>query len=98
MCRLFVILILFFLLCSSAVAQFNVVPGGAIVPNHGLQYVVPAGVPYYPNHYFPPGTYYDYGWRPTAPVSWLTYPFVPVPMTYDEPPRMRPSSGKAPYE
>jgi hypothetical protein len=83
MCKLLVTLILVFLLCSSAVAQFNVVPGGAIVPNHGFQYVVPAGVPFSYSH-TPPAAYYYFGWSPSAPVSWLSYPFVPVPVTRDE--------------
>lgn len=83
MCKLLVTLVLFLLLCSAAVAQFNVVPGGAIVPNHGLQYIVPAGVPFSYN-YFPADAYYTFGWRPTAPASGLSYPFVPVPMTRDE--------------
>jgi len=83
MSRFFVALVLFFLLCSSAVAQFNVVPGGAMVPNHGLQYVVPADMPF-SYRYAPPGAYHYFGWRPTAPVSWLSYPFVPVPVTRDD--------------
>jgi|GEM_PF-4671540 len=83
MCRLSLVLVLFFLLCSSAVAQFNVVPGGAIVPNHGLQYIVPAGVPF-SYSYYPLDAYYNFGWRPNSPVSWLSYPFVPVPVTRDD--------------
>ena len=81
--RLLITLVLLFLLCSPAAAQFNVVPGGAIVPNHGLQYIVPAGVPFSYSH-VPPAAYYYFGWLPSAPVSWLSYPFVPVPVTVDE--------------
>ncbi len=81
--RLSLTLVLLFLLLSPALAQFNVVPGGAIVPNHGLQYIVPAAVPFSYNP-FPAEAYYDFGWRRTAPVSWLSYPFVPVPVTRDE--------------
>ena len=83
MYRLFVTFVLFFVLCSSAMAQLNVVPGGAIVPNHGLQYIVPAGAPFYYSPY-PPAAYSYFGYRPSAPVSWLPYPFVPVPVTRDD--------------
>lgn len=97
MCKLLVTLVLFLLLCSSAVAQFNVVPGGAIVPNHGLQYIVPASVPFSYN-YYPADAYYTFGWRPTAPASWLSYPFVPVPMTRDESVLVRPELTDAAYK
>ena len=97
MCKLLVTLVLFLLLCSSASAQFNVVPGGAIVPNHGLQYIVPAGVPFGYSH-VPPAAYYGFGWRPSAAVSWLSYPFVPVPMTRDESVLVRPELTDAAYK
>jgi hypothetical protein len=83
MCRLLVALVLLFVLCSSAMAQLNVVPGGAMAPNHGLQYIVPSGAPFSYSHY-PPAAYYGFGWRPSAPISWLSYPFVPVPVTRDD--------------
>jgi len=95
MSRLFLVLVLFFLLCSSAVAQLNVVPGGAILPNGALHYIVPTGVPY-GHPYLPPGAYQFFGWHPTAPMSWLSYPYVPVPVTYDRPPRMRHTPDNAP--
>ena len=88
MSKLLLILAVFFLLCSSAVAQLNVVPGGAILPNGALHYVVPNGMPF-SHPYLPPGAYQFSGWRPTAPISWLSYPYVPVPVTYDPPPPMR---------
>ncbi len=95
--RSFLILVLFFLLCSSAVAQFNVVPGGAIVPNHGLQYIVPSGVPFNYN-YFPADAYYTFGWRPTAPLSWLSYPYVPFPVTRDDSVSLRLRAGDDAYK
>ena len=97
MCRLFVTLVVFFLLCSSAVAQLNVVPGGAILPDGSLHYIVPAGVPF-SHPYVPPAAYSFPGWRPSAPVSWLSYPFVPVPVTRYESPRMRTKSSDVPFK
>jgi hypothetical protein len=67
--RLLVAIVLIGICACPAMAQYFVVPQGALAPDGGLNYTFPTGYPFhaYPPHY--PGT----------PLYWTSYPMVPVP-------------------
>jgi len=74
--RLLLATILVVAFCFPVMAQFNVAPGGAIMPDGGLQYVAPVGAPFQANPFV--WNAYPFTW-PTTPVYWVSYPYVPVP-------------------
>jgi len=68
MTRLLLALMLVVAFCCPAMAQFNVAPGGAIMPDGGLQYVAPVGAPFQVNPFV--WNAYPFTWH-TTPVYCL---------------------------
>jgi hypothetical protein len=87
--RFLLVLVLIVLPVVPAMAQYYVVPGGAIAPDGGLHYVVPAGKPFNVNateaYAYPPGIFGQYQYGPAyynSPLYWVPYPAVAVPMPW----------------
>lgn len=81
------VLLLIVLPVFPAMAQYYVVPGGAVGPQGGLHYVVPAGKPFSVNtteaYAYPPGLFGQYQYGPAyypSPLYWVPYPSVAVPV------------------
>lgn len=83
-----VVLLLMVLSVVPAMAQYYVVPGGAVGPSGGLHYVVPTGKPFSVNtteaYAYPPGIFGQYQYGPAyyaTPQYWVPYPGIVVPGT-----------------
>jgi hypothetical protein len=90
-------LLLTTLISSSALAQYYIVPGGALRPDGGLAYDVPAGAPFSvrtplwnPVAGPPPGSHPSLFWYPDTPTYWVAYPLVTVPIGHLPPPEAAP--------
>lgn len=76
-----------FLMISSASAQYYAIPEGAVLPDGGIHFGVPMGVPFTARtntcYHLPcmlPGLFYPGTGSYGAPIYPVAYPFVEVPM------------------
>lgn len=86
------VLLLVILPVFPAMGQYSVVPGGAVMPDGGLHYAVPAGKPFNVNaaeaYVYPPGLFGQYQFGPAyyaSPVYPIPYPAVEVPFPPRQP-------------
>jgi hypothetical protein len=90
-------LLLTILISSSALAQYYIVPDGALKPDGGLAYDVPVGAPFSVrtpswSHFTGPAACYSPSlfWQPDTPTYWVAYPLVTVPIGQLPPPEAAP--------